>query len=217
MSRAAHHVIRSRRPLVRNRRQAQRPSGADDHRRRRATGPRGVRPARSNARARDHGPQGMPEPSDLGSTKSSPKLPRARACSMRRRRALRPRSTLRRTSGTRFSSLEQQLHNITRQIETLATRAASRTRCPDCVATLPHRPRHRRGDAAPRARKRCRAKSTRSPSGSARGTGRGGDPAVLETIEAGLARVHSALNEMTASGRPRRFQRAISELADKIE
>ena len=29
------------------------------------------------------------------------------------------------------------------------------------------------------------------------GYGRGGDPAVLETIERGLARVHSTLNEMT--------------------
>jgi len=187
---------RSRGPLVRNRRQAQRPSGADDHRRAEPQG-QGCSTARSTPARRDHGPQAMPEPSDLGSTKSSPEIAaRQRMLDEAPARAP-PASTYANLRPPDFSSLEQQLHNITRQIETLRHPSGSRTRCPDCVATLA-------ASAAPSTRrcraarsKRSRAKSTRSPSGSARGTGAGGDPSCLETIERGLARVHSALNEMT--------------------
>jgi localization factor PodJL len=116
-----------------------------------------------------------------------------------------------------FSSLEQQLHNITRQIETLRHPCGIE----DALAGL-------RSDLAAIARAIDEAMPRRALEALqsevhaladriGEGYGRGGDPAALETIERGLAGVHSALNQLTPAEGLSGFNARISELADKID
>src|SRR5438552_10609390 len=116
-----------------------------------------------------------------------------------------------------FASLEQQLHNITRQIETLRhpsgiedALAGLRTDLADIGRAI--------NEAMPRrALEALQSEVHALADRIGEGYGRGGDPAVLETIERGLARVHSTLNEMTPAEGLAGFNARISELADKID
>jgi localization factor PodJL len=173
-----------------------------------------------DAAQRDHKPQGMPQPSDLGidqviaeiaarqrmldeAPAHAPSAPAAQP----RYEALAPD----------FSSLEQQLRNITRQIETLRhpcgiedALAGLRTDLADIGRAI--------NEAMPRrALEALQSEVHALADRIGEGYGRGGDPAVLETIERGLARVHSTLNEMTPAEGLAGFNTRISELADKID
>jgi localization factor PodJL len=171
-----------------------------------------------DAARRDNTPQGMPESSDLG-------LEQVIAEIAARRRMLdevpahAPAAQARyaEPSAPDFSSLEQQLHNITRQIETLRHPSGIE----DALSAL-------RSDLAAIGRAIDEAMPRRALEALqsevhaladriGEGYGRGADPAVLETIERGLARVHSALNEMTPAEGLAGFNARISELADKID
>jgi localization factor PodJL len=166
----------------------------------------------------DRAQQSAPEPSELGIDQVIAEIA-ARQRMLDEAPAYAPAAQPRQAEppAPDFSSLEQQLHNITRQIETLRHPCGIE----DALAGL-------RGDLAAIGRAIDEAMPRRALEALqsevhaladriGEGYGRGGDPAVLETIERGLARVHSALNEMTPAEGLSGFNARISELADKID
>jgi len=174
-----------------------------------------------DAARRNHAPQGMPEPSDLGLEQVIAEIA-ARQRMLDEAPAYAPTTPAAQAryaepAAPDFSSLEQQLHNITRQIETLRHPSGIE----DALSAL-------RSDLAAIGRAIDEAMPRRALEALqsevhaladriGEGYGRGGDPAVLETIERGLARVHGALNEMTPAEGLAGFNARISELADKID
>ncbi|MGZ6253912.1 MAG: hypothetical protein ACXWM1_12690, partial [Candidatus Binataceae bacterium] len=174
-----------------------------------------------DAGRRDHAPQGTREQSDPGidqviaeiaarqrmldeAPTHAPAAPTAQA------RDADPRAP-------DFSSLEQQLHNITRQIETLRHPCGIEDALSGLRSDLAAIGRAIDEAMPRRALEALQSEVHALADRIGEGYGRGGDPAVLETIERGLARVHSALNEMTPAEGLAGFNARISELADKID
>jgi localization factor PodJL len=174
-----------------------------------------------DAAPRDRASQGMPEPSELGIDQVIAEIA-ARQRLLDEAPAHAPAAPVAparhaEPAAPDFSSLEQQLQNITRQIETLRrpcgiedALAALRTDLAGIGRAI--------DEAMPRrALEALQSEVHALADRIGDGYGRGGDPAVLETIERGLARVHSALNEMTPAEGLAGFNARISELADKID
>jgi localization factor PodJL len=171
-----------------------------------------------DAAPRDRAQQSTPEPSELGIDQVIAEIAaRQRMLDTAPAHAPATQARYAEPPAPDFSSLEQQLHNITRQIETLRHPCGIE----DALAGL-------RSDLAAIGRAIDEAMPRRALEALqsevhaladriGEGYGRGGDPAVLETIERGLARVHSALNEMTPAEGLSGFNARISELADKID
>jgi localization factor PodJL len=173
------------------------------------------------AAPRDHAPQALPEPSELGIDQVIAEIA-ARQRMLDEAPAHAPSAPAAQphyaeAPAPDFSSLEQQLHNITRQIETLRhpcgiedALAGLRTDLADIGRAI--------NEAMPRRALEALQHEVHALADRiGEGYGRGGDPAVLETIERGLARVHSTLNEMTPAEGLAGFNTRISELADKID
>jgi localization factor PodJL len=174
-----------------------------------------------DAAPRDHTPQGMPEPSDLGIDQVIADIV-ARQRMLDEAPALAPTAPVAQARYAEppapdFSSLEQQLHNITRQIETLRHPCGIEDALAGLRTDLAAIGRAINEAMPRRALEALQSEVHALADRIGEGYGRGGDPAALETIERGLARIHSALNEMTPAEGLAGFNARISELADKID
>jgi localization factor PodJL len=174
-----------------------------------------------DAAPRDHAPQGMPQPSDPGIDEVIAEIA-ARQRMLDEAPANAPAASVAQARYAEppafdFSSLEQQLHNITRQIETLRHPCGIEDALAGLRTDLAAIGRAINEAMPRRALEALQSEVHALADRIGEGYGRGGDPAVLETIERGLARVHGALSEMTPAESLAGFNTRISELADKID
>jgi localization factor PodJL len=167
---------------------------------------------------RDHRPQGTLEPSDLGIDQVIAEIAaRQRMLDEAPAHAQAAQARYAEPPAPDFSSLEQQLQNITRQIETLRHPCGIEDALTGLRTDLAAIGRAIDEAMPRRALEALQSEVHALADRIGDGYGRGGDPAVLETIERGLARVHSALNDMTPAEALSGFNTRISELAGKID